>query len=304
MTQIDNAAMAGASYRKSMFGLQANSELPSAPAYGFGTEERPAPAALEKGGKISPGPVYNPLTGAGGVRRAPSHSFGVSHRYTLSSQKQSGTPVPGPGAYMHMESVGKQSDSQKHSYSTWKMGTSTRGDQAKVFISPEYAKAVPEFISSPGPCAYQHIGSLGGQADSRKPTNPLIGLGTSERFFYGSKDPRETGTPSPVAYKLHPAVGLQVSSMKPSYPVNSFPKADRDRTAKAEFLSKSLAEKAANPKASPGPAIYTLKNSVGKQASSVKPNCPQFGFGTCDRFNYQQIVGKGTQTPGPGSYSL
>eukprot|EP00965_Chrysotila_dentata_P078676 2593502-Pleurochrysis_carterae.AAC.1 len=123
--------MSAAPHRKSMLGMQADSKLPSAPSYGFGTEERPEPASMDKAGRTSPGPVYKPTSHAGGLRSAPVHSFGVSHRYSLGDQKLAVSPTPGPGQYQATEAVGRQSDSQKHSYSTWKFGSSTRADQAK-----------------------------------------------------------------------------------------------------------------------------------------------------------------------------
>ena len=122
---------AGAPHMKSMLGMQHNSKLPSAPIFGFGTEERPDPARMEKGGHTSPCPIYRPTHLSGGLRKAPAHSFGVSHRYALSAQKHTGAPAPGPGQYQNTEAIGRQSDSQKHSYSTWKFGTSTRSDQDK-----------------------------------------------------------------------------------------------------------------------------------------------------------------------------
>ena len=66
-------------------------------------------------------------------------------------------PLPG-GA------VSPQHDSQKHSYASWKFGTSTRNDQAKVYVSQEHAKSVTEYIESPGPAVYGHRGGLGSVA--------------------------------------------------------------------------------------------------------------------------------------------
>jgi len=170
-----------------------------------------------------------------------------------------------------------------------------------VYLSNEHQKSVPESICSPGPCSYDHVGSVGLQCDSRKPTNTSSKLGTSDRFFYDKKDPRKSTVPGPGTYVLQNAVGAQVSSMKPSYPVNSFPRADRERTAEAEYLGKKLLS--GRSRASPGPAVYSLADSVGNQVSSVKRNVPHYGFGTADRFAYQALVGKASQTPGPGTYS-
>ena len=78
--------------------------------------------------------------------------------------------------------MSKQHDSQKHSYASWKFGTSTRADQAKVFVSQEHAKAVPEYIDSPGPGVYTSQGGIGAQPDSRRSTSESFGMGTSARF--------------------------------------------------------------------------------------------------------------------------
>jgi len=304
--------MAAVPKRKSMLGKQHSSSFRSAPEYGFGTAERDQlqnklfvskDMVTDKYGAASPGPVYKPQAVDGKFTEPPKHSFGASHRYALASMKRSGAPVPGPGQYTMPGSVSKQHDSQKHSYSSWKFGTSTRGDQAKVFISPAHAKSVTEFIDSPGPCAYGHKGSLGGQTDSRKNTNESYGMGTSDRFFYENSGQIEKGAPGPGTYTLRSAQGRQVTSNKPSYPISSFPRADRDRTATTVYLGpkQQLAFWGRN---SPGPAVYSPTASVGGQVSSEKPNVPKFGFGTADRFAYINIGQRAMQSPGPGAYSI
>ena len=67
--------MATAPIRKSMLGTQANSKLRTAPAFGFGTAERPKigggkqfvskDMVSDKYGMASPGPVYFPKTADG-----------------------------------------------------------------------------------------------------------------------------------------------------------------------------------------------------------------------------------------------
>jgi len=292
--------MRAAPMRKSMLGMQADSRLTSAPAYGFGTAERPGPASIDKAGAGSPGPVYYAKPTAGGIRSAPSHSFGVSHRYSLASQKNLGSPTPGPDQYTLEGAFSTQHDSQRFDGQTWKFGSSTRADQTKVFVSAEHAKTVSEFVDSPGPCAYIHVGSFGDQCDSRKKTTAAFGLGTNERFFHGKKNGiSKPGVPGPGAYVLGPSHGRQVSSIKQSYPINSFPKADRDKSAAAQYLGPKHLQTWG--RGSPGPAVYTLKDSVGTQISSAKPNAVHAGFGTADRFAYMNSV---QQTPGPGSYSV
>ncbi len=222
-----------------MLGKQPNSTLPSAPEYGFGTAERPGPASIDKAGQGSPGPVYFPKKGSGGHPSAPSHSFGVSHRYSQGAQKHLGTPMPGPGQYSLGGAFNAQQSSERFEAETWKFGTATRGHMAKVYVSAEHAKSVAEFIDSPGPCAYKQGGSFGDQKDSRKPSSAAFGLGTSERFYYGGQLANGIAKPSmpgPGSYQLNASHGRQLLSEKTTLPINSFPKADRDRTAAAVYL--------------------------------------------------------------------
>ena len=147
----------------------------------------------DKYGMSSPGPVYRPTGMDGRYHTAPSHSFGVSHRHTFG--KVSGGKMPGPGQYAVPAAVSKQHDSQKHSYASWKFGTSTRADQAKVFVSQEHAKSVPEYIDSPGPGVYTSQGGIGAQPDSRRSTSESFGMGTSARFFDDSAGYHRQGRP-------------------------------------------------------------------------------------------------------------
>lgn len=296
--------------RRSMLGRQSNSKLPSAPEFGFGTAERGQLASKQfiskdmvsdKFGVGSPGPVYHPKTVDGRFHSAPSHSFGASHRYAHAMMKRSGGSMPGPGQYTIPGSVNKQHDSQKHSYSSWKFGTSTRADQAKVFVSSAHAKSVTEFIDSPGPCMYKHTGGLGNQSDSRKNTSANYGMGTSERFFYENSGQLDKGAPGPGTYTQRSSQGRQVTSDKPSYAINSFTRAEQ-RGGKVYLGPKQ--QQAFYGRNSPGPAVYAPVASVGSQVSSEKPNVPKFGFGTADRFAYINIGQRAMQSPGPGSYSV
>tara|TARA_B110001452_G_scaffold254608_2_gene246323 strand:- start:365 stop:1282 length:918 start_codon:yes stop_codon:yes gene_type:complete len=298
---------------KSMMGSQANSRLRSAPSFGFGTEERSKvgggkqfvskESAKDKFGTMSPGPIYYPASSSLGYPSSPSHSFGASHRYTMSTRTTNASP--GPGTYAMATSVGAQRDSQRHSYSSWGFGTSTRADQAKVFVSSRHAKGVTENIDSPGPGAYPHGGSMSRQNDSRKHSSQGYGMGTNERFFYAKESLKEArnGAPGPGAYNLVGASGKQALSSKTSYPISSFTKADRDRTARAVYLGPKQ-QSAFWGRGSPGPAVYGAPNSVGMQVSSVRKSAPRCGFGTAERFGYMDNALKAMATPGPGTYSI
>lgn len=282
-------------YRRSMMGVQPSSELRTAPSYGFGTAERPYLGEKFGGG---PGPVYYPKAVNSHLSDSPSPSFGTSHR-GLASGKSSiaDAPVPGPGQYSSPGSISRQSDSQKISCSSWKFGTSTRRDMAKVFISSDHAKSQVAFIDSPGPVAYNHPGAMAAQSDSRKNTSASYGVGTAGRFFTASA----SSTPGPGSYQLTP-FGRQVTSNKSSMPVITFPRADRNQSAQNVYLGRKQAQVFLG-RNSPGPASYSPTESVGNQVSSKKRTGPKFGFGTADRFGYMEIAKRATQTPGPGSYS-
>lgn len=297
---------------KSMLGSQVSSLLASSPSFGFGTEERLKASSVKAGGlTASPGPVYFPSSATyNNYPHSPSHSFGASHRYTLSSSGLTqrtgrGDTVPGPGMYHSPAAITKQSDSRKHSFSSFGFGTSTRADQSKIFVSAEHAKTETNFIDSPGPCAYRQDGSFGLQTSSRAHSSASYKMGTSDRFFHDRKTGKADAdlTPSPGTYRVERAVGKQASSMKPSYPHSSFTKADRDRTSLALYQGK-LQRSACWGRHSPGPGLYGVPSTLGTQASSVKRSAPRAGFGTAGRFDYIDSALRERNTPGPGSYSV
>ena len=256
---------------KSMLGSQANSRLTSSPSYGFGTEDRAKASSAKVGGLAhSPGPVYYPMsTTYNSYPKSPSHSFGASHRDTLTSgqghapRAGRGDTVPGPGMYHSPSAVSKQNDSRKHSHSSWSFGTSTRADQAKLFLSHTHAKTETNFIDSPGPCAYRHTGAFGSQCDSRSHSTASYRMGTSERFFSGKTD----AAPAPGTYRAPRAVGKQADSTKRTYPTNSFTKADRDHTALAVYQGPKQ-QGAFWGRHSPGP-VYSSPSTLGNQVSDI-----------------------------------
>ena len=64
-------------------------------------------------------------------------------------------------------------------------------------------------------------------------------MGTAERFHSDSAAASEKSYPGPGTYTLRSAQGRQVTSDKPSYAVNSFPRADRDKTATTVYIGKA-----------------------------------------------------------------
>ena len=54
---------------------------------------------------------------------------------------------------------------------------------------------------------------------------------------------------------------------------------------------------------SPGPQVYTLQGSVGKQELSKTRNQPSWVFASSNRFKYDHVKRAAT-SPGPGAYTL
>lgn len=81
---------------------------------------------------------------------------------------------------------------------TFKFGTGTREQNAKVFVSNEHSKGGGAFVYSPGPASYTCNSSIGTQATTRGRTAPGWGFGKANRF----RDSYDTGTPGPGAYAI------------------------------------------------------------------------------------------------------
>ena len=105
----------------------------------------------------------------------------------------------------------------------------------------------------------------------------------------------------PGAYDMAGGVGPQVSSGKQTQPMFGFGSAGREHVAKV-FLSEGH-NKSLHGIDSPGPQVYTLLGSVGKQELSKTRNQPSWVFASSNRFKYDHVKRAAT-SPGPGSYTL
>jgi hypothetical protein len=91
--------------------------------------------------------------------------------------------------------------------------------------------------------------------------------------------------------------GDQSLSKRQSAPQYGFGSSTREHQQKV-FTSPEHAQLSA-PRVSPGPAVYSLRNSVGAQVDGRKSSAPQWAFGTADRFMGEK---RSTANPGPGTY--
>lgn len=91
--------------------------------------------------------------------------------------------------------------------------------------------------------------------------------------------------------------GEQALSKRQSAPQYGFGSSTRENQAKV-FTSPEHAKLSA-PRVSPGPAVYSLRNSVGAQIDGRKNSAPQWAFGTAERFAGEK---RSSSNPGPGTY--
>ena len=127
------------------------------------------------------------------------------------------------------------------------------------------------------------------------PENPCVPLA---HLRMPQRVPRTIG---PGAYDMPQGVGLQVSSSKQTQPMYGFGSAGREHVSKV-FLSEEH-NKSLHGIDSPGPQVYTLQGSVGKQELSRKGNQPAWVFASSNRFRYDHVKRAAT-SPGPGAYTL
>jgi hypothetical protein len=209
-TDAANAPLGG--FSASSFGNQASSSTASQPKFGFGSAHRNQMERVfiseehnkSMFGKHSPGPCSYTLKGAMGKQDAsrlngnaatqPAWAFGSTKRFQYDHVKRA-MNSPGPGSYAMTASVGKQST--RESAPIFGFGSSTRENQAKVYMSPEHEKG--NFgRGSPGPCTYTLQQSVGTQRLSKDHSSASWGFGTADRWSGG---PRSSDmSPGPGSY--------------------------------------------------------------------------------------------------------
>jgi len=211
-------------------------------------------------------------------KSAPAYGFGAASRETAAkvfvSQEHTALATAGKASpakfYLLPPSVGgTQPDGRRANPPSWGFGTASR-------FRPMSAPPVP------GPGHYaQPAGAAGNQPNSRFSTMPQYGFGSSTRAdvkkVFVSQEHQKTdmygiGSPGPFArYEFAPSVGgTQPESKTQTMPSWKFGGARAPDT---------------KGKASPGPAAYTLPQSVGPQPDSRKSRAgtPSFGSGSRDK---------------------
>jgi hypothetical protein len=246
---------------------------------------------------------------------APKFSFGSSTRdqagKVFVSQEHTalataGKGSPGPAVYTLPPSVGgKQPDGRRADPPAWGFGTAQRFRPRTAPVKPDGHAG-----NNPGPGHYSAPpASVGPQVLGRLKSEPLVGFGTAERKnvrkVFISQQHQKTdlygmGSPGPAAaYTLKSTMGKQEHSTAASMPSWVFGSASRAKD-----------QPGLN---SPGPAAYSLPQSVGPQPDSRRPRAGTPGFGASTRDIREKVyVGPGHDkgsygrlSPGPAaSYTL
>ena len=157
----------------------------------------------------------------------------------------------------------------------WGFGTAQRFRPKSAPVKPDGHAG-----NNPGPGAYSTPpASVGPQVLARYTTAPHMGFGTAERKNvrkvwisqdHQKRDMHGMDSPGPAApYSLASTVGKQVHSTAESPPAWVFGSTSRTQVEPG--------------RAGPGPAGYTLPQSVGPQPDSRKPRAATPGFGAATR---------------------
>lgn len=189
---------------------------------------------------------------------------------------------------------GSQTKSTNQSLPSWGFGTSCRDAATKQYISPEHAK-VSQGNNSQGP-VYKTYSAIGNQPESRVATAPVVGFGTSAR----SQKLGKSGVPGPGAYKSEQSLGVQKESMRSTSPRPVFGTARRSEVQKV-YLDDELMKQWYG-KESPGPNMYNVPTSIGKQPDSKRESAPTWRQGTEPRFKYD-FIDRAKELPGAGQYN-
>lgn len=290
---------------RSTLGPQVVSVRASAPIFGFGSSTRDQAAKIFISSEhaklstttISPGPAWGshaiPSTVGpqvdGAFESAPRWAFGSAQRFGVIAK----TKDPGPGSYESRSSLGAQGSSRLPTQPLFGMGTSTRDNVNKLYISEKHSTSLFTGKNSPGPATYSLNASVGKQGASTKANQPSWVFGSNTRF----KDPdllRSAKLPAPDAYSAPNGLGVQYSSPKRSAPLPGFGTSNRDHAAKV-YMSPEHEKTKSYGKASPGPCTYL--------PPLHKASAPSFGFGTCDRFYMRKSAMRLADNPSPSHYN-
>ncbi|EFJ22730.1 hypothetical protein SELMODRAFT_416477 [Selaginella moellendorffii] len=244
---------------------------------------------------LSPGPAYELVPSIGkqvksDYQNPAEVAFPLARRFT----KFKGGDAPGPGAYEKASSFGDQVLSYQKSPEKAVIGSATRKQQQKVYLSQDFNKSLYG-IESPGPVVCDLRSSIGDQMHSENRNAPHIKFPMDKRFKHG-KISAITATPGAGEYKSVAAIGKQPQSSRLNQPVISFTHSRREQREKI-FISVEH-ERGNVGLESPGPAVnIKLISSLGQQPNSKKVSPPSYSFSGAKRFKrvYETL-------PGPGEY--
>ena len=196
---------------------------------------------------------------------------------------------------------GTQPLSVKRTSPAFGFGACSREQANKLFVSNTHTMLATAGTHSPGP-VYTLPKSIGGkQPDGRKPDAPVWAIGKAARFRPHSAP--NNLSPGPGHYKTPQAsVGQQVLGRFRTEPLAGFGTAERRHVRKV-FVSNDHQKTDMHGLDSPGPMMYSLKSTMGKQENSKIRNPPSWAFSTSSRIDKAEEKAAAS-LPGPAKYSL
>ena len=193
-------------------------------------------------------------------------------------------------------SFGKQPLSSTSSAPSWGIGSSSRAQFQKQYLSADHARVMPG-NSSPG-SVYNISSSIDRQALSGNENSSAFSFGSEERL---SNRRTKNPVPGPGSYKVASSVAPQCESTKKSAPQMGFGSSVRDSNGKV-FITKQH-DKVNFGVHSPGPSQYTAGSGMGTQHNSRKSSAPAFQQGKSGRFQYDYVK-RAEKLPGAGQYII
>lgn len=194
---------------------QVLSRVPSEPKFGFGTATRhqmsQASVSRERvkdlHGTESPGPQAEYKVSVGAIGKQINSKYATTPKFSIATRANFARKVDGdvgeasPGPmYCVPAAVGSQPESNRKGAGRAVIGSATRENQAKVFISREHGKGI-HGRDTPGPQADYYIsGSLGKQISSKSSTRPSSAFSKASRWGQYERESRQNSVPGPGSY--------------------------------------------------------------------------------------------------------
>lgn len=222
---------------------------------------------------------------------APQYSFSKTEK-----MKGWESSVPGPGTYKKPSALGEQTDSSKMTQPKYRFGSTTRDQQAKVFLTSTHIKEQMGTMGA-APGSYVPAEALGMQASSLRRSSPSFSMPRTEKLKDDYEKMRRS-LPAVGQYETWGSIGKQSLSGSKTLPAYAFGSSSWDKEEK-RFLTVGHANRTLLGTSTSNYDHQRDNNfsSIGRQSTSHRENSATHKFGTGPK-----MIFKTNDTPGPGAY--